>query len=69
MEKASQKIKDLLNKEKPRLFSAYNSLLRSKPAEEQEVIMEAIVGMELKGMRRVQISERVRQALSRCTVK
>ena len=65
----SKKIKERLNKQKPRLLSAYNSILRSRPAEEQNVIMEAIVGMELKGMNTRTISEKVRRAIGRCNVK
>ena len=63
------KLNNFLSKQKPRLLSAYNSLLRSKPLEEQNIIMEAIVGMEMKGMKKQTISERVRRAIGQCSVK
>ena len=68
-ESTSHEIGDILSQQKPRLLSDYNSILRSKPVEEQNVIMESIVGMELKGMNKHVISERVKKAISRCTVK
>ena len=69
MNNANQKVKDLVNQERPRLLAAYGPFLKSKPGEEQEVIMEAIVGMELKGMNKKIISTKVRQALGKCKVK
>ena len=64
-----KKTKEPLNKQKPRLLSTYNSILRSRPTEEQNVIMEVIVGMELKGMSPRTISMKVRQAIGKCNVK
>ena len=66
---ASQRVKELVNTQKDRLLTVYNSILKSKPAEEQEVIMEAIVGMESKGLAEKTISERVRTAIGKCKIK
>ena len=63
------KLNSFLSKEKPRLLSVYSSLLRSKPLEEQNIIMEAIVGMEMKGMKKQTITEKVRKAIGQCSVK
>ena len=65
----SQRIKAFLKKEKSRLLKTYNSLLKSRPVEEQNVIMEAVAGMELKGMTTQTISQRVRTAIGKCKVK
>ena len=65
----SQRIKAFLKKEKSRLLKTYNSILKGRPAEEQNVIMEAVAGMELKGMPPLTISQRVRTAIGKCNVK
>ena len=64
-----ENVKKLVSSQKPRLLIAYNSLLKSKPTEEQDIIMESIVGMELKGMNKKAISERIKQAIGKCNVK
>ncbi len=62
-------IREKVKKNKKRLLSAYNSILNPLPADEQGVVMEAILGMELKKMSSQNISEKVRRALRSCTVK
>ena len=52
-----------------RLLSSYNSILKARPAQEQNVIMEAITGMESKGMKPQIIAQRVRTAIGNCKVR
>ncbi|MDE0092444.1 MAG: hypothetical protein OXN83_04060 [Oligoflexia bacterium] len=63
---AGKNINNILTEQRGRLLSDYDSLLRAKPAEEQNVIMSAIIGMESKGMDKRAITERVRAAVSQC---
>ena len=65
----SKNIKEILTTQKNRILTAYNSVLRSRPTEEQDVIMEAIVGMESKGMKKRSILQKVREALGKCRVR
>ena len=65
----SQRIKAFLKKEKSRLLKTYNSILKGRPSEEQNVIMEAVAGMELKGMPPQTISQRVQVAIGKCNVR
>ena len=55
--------------QKKRMLKAYNSLLKNKSAEEQNVIMSAIRGMESKGLGKEKISEKISQATKQCQVK
>ena len=65
----TQRVREVMKTQKNRILTAYNSILKSRSNEEQEVIMEAIAGMELKGMKKRTISERVRTAIGKCKVK
>ena len=62
-------IKNILKEQKDRLLSAYDSILKPRPPAELNVIIEAILGMENRGMKRAAISTRVERAVGRCTVK
>ena len=54
---------------KNRLLNSYPSLLRSQPEEQQDIIIEAILGMELKGMGKEGISREINQALRKCSIR
>ena len=60
---------DILIAQKDRLLSSYSRLLKNKTDQEQDVIMQAILGMESKGMNKQTISEKIRTAVTRCSVK
>ena len=49
-----------------RLKKSYSSLLSTHPEAEQDIIMEAILGMELKGMKKREILEKTRGAINKC---
>lgn len=66
---ASQRIREVSKIQKNRILTAYNSLLNSRPVAEQEVIMKAIAGMELEGMHKKTIFEKVRVAIGKCNMK
>ena len=52
--------------ERTRLSRSYASVLNDKPEEEQQVLMEAILGMEFQGVPKGRIVDKVSKAISQC---
>ena len=65
----SGKFSQVLKKQRGRLLSAYDKILKSKSTEEQDIIMSAIIGMELKGINKSSINQKVQAAIGRCKIK
>ena len=59
----------ILKEQKKRLLSSYNSLLKNRSTQEQDIIMQTIIGMEGKGMQKQTILQKIRTAIGRCSVK
>ena len=55
--------------DRSRLLSSYNAILKARPAQEQNIIIEAITGMELQGIKPQIIAQRVRTAIGKCKVR
>ena len=66
---AAGKIGEKIKANKGRLLSSYNSILKPLPADEQNLVMEAVLKMESKNLPPQRISEKIRNALRSCTVK
>ena len=58
-----------ISKQKNRLLISYNTLLKQKSPEEQNIIMQAILGMEGKGFQKDTIIKKISMAIGRCRTK
>ena len=65
----SQSMDNILNKQKPRLLSSYDNILKTKSTEEQDIIMSAIIGLEAKGLNKQAIQRKLNTAIGNCKAK